>query len=47
MDPIRVQNTINTFAPILTATGAHVRPNLTAADIATNRFLDPTITATW
>ncbi|WP_064745180.1 hypothetical protein [Pseudonocardia acaciae] len=43
MDPARVQATIDTFAPILARDGARVRPNLKAEDIATNRFLNPTI----
>jgi hypothetical protein len=43
MDPVRMQSTINTYAPILAAGGAHVRPGLRAADIATNRFLDPAL----
>jgi hypothetical protein len=43
MDPARVQRTIDTFAPILTAGGAQVKPHLTAADIATNQFLDTSL----
>jgi hypothetical protein len=43
MDPARVQRTIDTFAPILTAGGAQVKPHLTAADIATNQFLDASL----
>ncbi|GAA5159326.1 nitrate ABC transporter substrate-binding protein [Pseudonocardia eucalypti] len=44
IDPARMQATIDTFAPILTRSGASVRPGLTAADLATARFLDPSIT---
>jgi len=43
MDPARIQSTINTFAPILSKSGAAVKPGLTSADIATNQFLDPRI----
>jgi hypothetical protein len=43
MDPARVQATINTFAPLLSSSGAAVKPGLTAADIATNQFLNPGI----
>jgi hypothetical protein len=43
MDPARVRATIDTFAPILSRSGGNVRPGLTAADIATNEFLDPSI----
>jgi hypothetical protein len=43
IDPARVQRTIDTFAPILAAGGAPVKPHLTAADIATSQFLDATI----
>jgi hypothetical protein len=31
------------IAPLLAGTGASVKPGLTAADIATDQFLDPTI----
>jgi hypothetical protein len=40
---VRVQATIDTFAPILSRSGGNVRPGLAAADIATNQFLDPSI----
>ena len=43
MDPSRVQATIDTFAPIVARSGAQPKPGLTAADIATNQFLDPSI----
>jgi hypothetical protein len=43
MDPARVQDTINTFAPLLRQAGAAVKPGLAATDIATNEFLDPAI----
>jgi hypothetical protein len=43
LDLARVQATINTFGPILARAGAPVRPGLTAQDIATDRFLDPSI----
>jgi hypothetical protein len=43
LDPARVQTTINTFAPLLAQSGAAVKPGLTAADLATNQFLDPTL----
>ncbi|GAA5150531.1 nitrate ABC transporter substrate-binding protein [Pseudonocardia eucalypti] len=43
MDPARVQSMIDTMAPVLTRTGATVKPGLRAADVATNRFIDPAI----
>jgi hypothetical protein len=42
-DPARVQPTIDTLGPILAASGANVKPDLKAADIATNQFIDPSI----
>ena len=42
-DPTRIQSIIDTFTPILTRTGANVRPALKAADLATNQFINPTI----
>jgi hypothetical protein len=44
MDPARVQSAIDTFAPILQSSGAKVKPGLTAADLATDEFIDKTIT---
>ncbi|WP_331532508.1 ABC transporter substrate-binding protein [Pseudonocardia sp.] len=43
LDPVRVQATIDTFAPILARSGAGVRPGLKASDIATPQFLNPAI----
>src|SRR5882757_4779757 len=43
LDLTRTQATIDAFAPILTSSGAAVRPGLKAADLATDRFIDPTI----
>ena len=43
MDPARVQATIDTFRPLFDRDGGHTRPGLRAADIATNRFINPTI----
>jgi hypothetical protein len=43
IDLNRLQATIDTFAPLLSASGAAVRPGLTAADLATARFIDPTV----
>ncbi|HKS44859.1 MAG TPA: ABC transporter substrate-binding protein [Amycolatopsis sp.] len=43
MDPARVQSAIDTFAPILTSTGAKVKDGLKAADIATGEFIDKTV----
>lgn len=43
IDPARLRATIDTFAPILARSGASVRPGVTPADLATNRFLDPSI----
>ncbi|HEX3815261.1 MAG TPA: nitrate ABC transporter substrate-binding protein [Mycobacteriales bacterium] len=40
MDLKRVQSAINTFGPILKKGGAKVKSGLTAADIATDRFID-------
>lgn len=45
MDLGRVQSTIDTFAPILAAGGARVRPDLIAKDIVTTQFIDPRIRA--
>jgi hypothetical protein len=43
LDLARTQSTIDAFAPILAGSGAAVRPGLKAADIATDRFVDPSI----
>ncbi|HZD13764.1 MAG TPA: hypothetical protein VE196_01220 [Pseudonocardiaceae bacterium] len=42
LDP-RIQATIDTFAPLIAATGGQTRPGLTAADLARNRFVNPTV----
>jgi hypothetical protein len=44
LDPARVQAAVTTFAPILQASGAKVKPGLTAAELATDRFVDKSIT---
>jgi hypothetical protein len=43
-DMNRVQSSIDTFTPILKSSGAKVKEGLRADDIATDKFIDPTIT---
>jgi hypothetical protein len=43
MDPARIQAVIDANIPLLAHDGTQVRPGLTAEDIATNRFVNPTI----
>ena len=43
MDMSRVQDTINTFAPILGKAGGDVKKGLQASGIATDAFIDPSI----
>jgi hypothetical protein len=42
-DMERVESARETFTPIVTSTGAEAPEDLTAEDIATNEFIDPTI----
>ncbi|RDI51900.1 nitrate ABC transporter substrate-binding protein [Nocardia mexicana] len=42
-DPARVQRVIDEFTPILRRGGAHVPDGLTARDLVTTEFLDPTV----
>jgi hypothetical protein len=44
MDPARVQSAIDTFGPILKSTGAKVKDGLKASDLATDEFIDNSIT---
>lgn len=44
MDPARVQSAIDTFGPILATSGTKVKDGLKAADLATNEFIDKSIT---
>ncbi|WP_035856570.1 ABC transporter substrate-binding protein [Cryptosporangium arvum] len=44
MDPARVQQTIDTFAPLLQASGGTPKAGLKAADIIDTRFLDKSVT---
>jgi hypothetical protein len=44
MDMKRVQSAIDIFGPILKESGTKVKAGLSAADIVTNRFIDPHIT---
>ncbi|WP_028922633.1 hypothetical protein [Pseudonocardia acaciae] len=43
MDPARVQAAIDLLSPSLKSSGANVKPNLKAEDIATNRFINPAV----
>jgi hypothetical protein len=43
MDMKRVQSVINVFGPILKKGGVKVKSGLTAADIATDQFIDKSI----
>jgi hypothetical protein len=42
-DQARLQSIVNTFGPILSQSGANVRPGLKPSDIATTQFINPTI----
>jgi hypothetical protein len=44
MDPARVQQSIDTFSPLLQASGAAPKAGLKAADIIDTQFLDKTVT---
>jgi hypothetical protein len=44
MDPARVQSAIDTFGPILKSSGAKVKDGLKAADLATDEFIDNSVT---
>ncbi|WP_205751774.1 hypothetical protein [Cryptosporangium phraense] len=43
MDPARVQQSIDTFAPLLQASGGTPKAGLKAADIVDTQFLDPAV----
>ncbi|MFI5954472.1 hypothetical protein [Cryptosporangium sp. NPDC051539] len=43
MDPARVQQSIDTFAPLLQTSGATPKAGLKAADIIDTQFLDPSV----
>ncbi|TVT62884.1 ABC transporter substrate-binding protein [Amycolatopsis rhizosphaerae] len=44
MDQTRVQSALDTFGPILKSSGAKVKDGLKASDLATNQFIDPSMT---
>ncbi|WAL64399.1 ABC transporter substrate-binding protein [Amycolatopsis cynarae] len=44
MDQNRVQSALDTLGPILKSSGAKVKDGLKASDLATNQFIDPSIT---